>query len=629
MFRKGISLVLIGPAALAVIVAVSAIVVYVWRSSNQLALDLERQAMLQTAQTAQKALAAYNENALGLVRILARQRAVTEAFGGDGSRLDAYLQLYVSANKNIWAVLVFDAKGEVLSGYNARGESLAGQSRADRAYVKAVLSGRDIYLGNEILAARSDSDVLISNVAAAVKDESGKVVGGVGVFPRWDTYTASFIDPPRFGMRGYGFMLDSQGRFIANAQNKGAIFQSVGKEDFVKKALAQEVGQIEYLWKGEGKIMAFTTDPETGWLIGMSAYTDELITTANTQRNILLGVGGLAVLVLVAVIAFIVRRLVARPIQEIEAFTKAVAAGDLKVELRQGFRYELKGLAENIRVMVAELKNKLGFSQGVLRGFTTPCVIYDTDNRVTFTNAQMMDALDKDGAPEAQLGKTSGDFVYGQPDRVTSSLRTMRENRSIRHEVPYTSAKGATKMFDISTTPIHDMDGAVIGTLSVWFELTEIRAQQKRIAEQNERIAKAAAAANQVSDQVASASEELSAQIEQSSRGSEVQRERTGEAAAAIEEMNATVMEVAKNASTAAELADQAKNQAQDGEKLVREVVAAISRINEQSEVLKADMTELGKQAEGIGQIMNVIADIADQTNLLALNAAIEAARAG
>ena len=41
------------------------------------------------------------------------------------------------------------------------------------------------------------------------------------------------------------------------------------------------------------------------------------------------------------------------------------------------------------------------------------------------------------------------------------------------------------------------------------------------------------------------------------------------------------------------------------------------------------DMNDLGQQAVGIGQIMNVIADIADQTNLLALNAAIEAARAG
>ena len=128
---------------------------------------------------------------------------------------------------------------------------------------------------------------------------------------------------------------------------------------------------------------------------------------------------------------------------------------------------------------------------------------------------------------------------------------------------------------------------------------------------------------------VTSASEQLSAQIEQSSRGTEEQTNRIGETATAMEEMNATVMEVAKNASNAASTAEQAKVKAEEGSKVVSQVVQGIEQVQHQSEEMKNDMGNLGKQAEGIGQILNVISDIADQTNLLALNAAIEAARAG
>ncbi|KAF0234526.1 MAG: methyl-accepting chemotaxis [Desulfovibrionaceae bacterium] len=128
---------------------------------------------------------------------------------------------------------------------------------------------------------------------------------------------------------------------------------------------------------------------------------------------------------------------------------------------------------------------------------------------------------------------------------------------------------------------------------------------------------------------VSSASEQLSAQIEQSSRGSEEQSQRVAETATAMEEMNATVLEVAKSASQAAQTADKAKHKAEEGAQVVTQVVSGIGKVQSSALELKTDMTLLGKQADGIGQIMNVISDIADQTNLLALNAAIEAARAG
>ncbi len=168
------------------------------------------------------------------------------------------------------------------------------------------------------------------------------------------------------------------------------------------------------------------------------------------------------------------------------------------------------------------------------------------------------------------------------------------------------------------------------------------QAEQARRATEEANAAKAAAerakaegmlqAAQQlegVVDILTSASEELSVQIEQSSRGSDEQSQRVNETATAMEEMNATVREVASNAGHASEMSDQARMQAQEGAAVVSRVVAGINEVSRQSLDLKQDMDTLSSQAEGIGQIMSVISDIADQTNLLALNAAIEAARAG
>ncbi len=157
-------------------------------------------------------------------------------------------------------------------------------------------------------------------------------------------------------------------------------------------------------------------------------------------------------------------------------------------------------------------------------------------------------------------------------------------------------------------------------------EANESKALAERAAE---GMRAAATQLEQVVEIVSSASEELSAQVEQSSRGTEVQSSRVAETATAMEEMNATVLEVAKNASQASDSSSEARTKALEGAQIVAQVVAGIGSVQAVSATMKDDMGVLGKQAEGIGAIMNVISDIADQTNLLALNAAIEAARAG
>jgi len=159
--------------------------------------------------------------------------------------------------------------------------------------------------------------------------------------------------------------------------------------------------------------------------------------------------------------------------------------------------------------------------------------------------------------------------------------------------------------------------------------MKEAQAAKAQAERKAEGMLQAAQQLEGVVQVVSSASEELSAQIEQSSRGADEQSGRVRETATAMEEMNATVLEVARNAQQAADVSHQARQQAQEGSKIVTDAVKSIEAVHAQSIAIKEDMDVLGKQAEGIGQIMGVIADIADQTNLLALNAAIEAARAG
>ena len=132
-----------------------------------------------------------------------------------------------------------------------------------------------------------------------------------------------------------------------------------------------------------------------------------------------------------------------------------------------------------------------------------------------------------------------------------------------------------------------------------------------------------------IAQKIQTAAAQLAEDIQHAGAGADTQRARAEANAMSMEEMNATVLEVARNAGAAAGSAEDTMHNAAAGAQIVTSVVQAIGEVAQKTTSLKNDLHQLGTQADGIGQIMNMITDIADQTNLLALNAAIEAARAG
>jgi methyl-accepting chemotaxis protein len=127
----------------------------------------------------------------------------------------------------------------------------------------------------------------------------------------------------------------------------------------------------------------------------------------------------------------------------------------------------------------------------------------------------------------------------------------------------------------------------------------------------------------------ASASNQISSSTEEMAAGAQEQTSQAGEVAGAVEEMTKTILENSRNAGVAANTAKKAQESAEEGGRVVNETIDGMKRIAKAVQLTAETVRELGKSSDQIGEIINVIDDIADQTNLLALNAAIEAARAG
>ena len=125
------------------------------------------------------------------------------------------------------------------------------------------------------------------------------------------------------------------------------------------------------------------------------------------------------------------------------------------------------------------------------------------------------------------------------------------------------------------------------------------------------------------------ATEHLSETTSATSSGMQEQLHEADMVATAATEMQATIQDISHNTEAAAKKAESTNLSAQQGRSEVESTVVQINHLSESLGNASSVVSQLEKDAETIGSVLDVIRGIAEQTNLLALNAAIEAARAG
>ncbi len=290
---------------------------------------------------------------------------------------------------------------------------------------------------------------------------------------------------------------------------------------------------------------------------------------------------------------------------------------------------------------IAALKQSFGALEAAVRRAVAAAPALPVAGKATRDLAQSALALRSELAPAASSGSVAGWRAWwpALPAllAVVPLLLLIRDGSKLRAESMQSKVVAATQRRDTDRNQeailrlLDELSSLADGDLTVQATVTEdiTGAIADSINYAVEALRGLVQTINSSAIQLEGAARQTTALAQHHVKSSNAQSKQIASATEYVGEMASSTEQVSNNAERASDVARHSVDVAHKGAGAVRRTIDGMNAIRETIQETSKRIKRLGESSQEIGNIVELINDIAEQTNILALNASIQASMAG
>ncbi|WP_303839691.1 methyl-accepting chemotaxis protein [Selenomonas ruminantium] len=441
----------------------------------------------------------------------------------------------------------------------------------------------------------ANTNKLVVSVASPVK-ANGQFIGATCVDLALDVLTEQ-ANAMKYHGEGAGIIAEANGNILATsgAGEPMKNFKEIdGLGSHFDEMVKKGEGYFEVTIDGEDKVFAYTTVPETGWIMGISAPSD-FVFAALKHLKIVFGVLTIAGLLLAVFICLTFANRITTPIVGLEEHASQLAKGNLTMkDLPVASSDEIGSLTSAFNTMSGNLRNLISKMAA-------------TSEQVAASSEELTANAQQSAEASVHVAETVGEVSLNMEDQLHNIDNAKNNVDSVYEDVTSMAEKARTvtetsgRTAEAAQKGSALMENAVKRMGNIEKTVLDLAGVVQKLGENSSQIGQIVEAISSISEQTNLLS--LNAAIEAARAGEH------GRGFAVVAE------EVRKLAAESQDSAEQIKARIMSIQNDTNEAVKAMKAGTEEVENGTAAIREVGEQFDGILTMVNGIKEQMDEIN--------------